>query len=182
MKRVAAVLCLTVGLLGVGVGLTPALASAAETHNNCIQFDSNGNVIGLTPNCSQTISQESGQAPPPFEVTNPCTGQTGSLALVVAHQVYHINVDGAGDAWDSGTTSGTASFTPDGTSTPTAQGSWTNWFGDSFNAQNVVQTFTIDINLKSAGGGTVVVHETGHVTFTPSGPSVFFDKFSASCP
>jgi hypothetical protein len=175
MKRVV-LLALVLGVAAVVAGN----AGAAETHSNCIQFDGSGNVIGLTPNCSQTISQKGG-TPIQMPAVDPCTNETGILTLAISHQVYHINVDGAGDAWDTGTQSGTASFAPDDGTGPTAEGTWVNWFGDSFNAQNLVQSFTTNVSLALSNGQRATFHEVGHVTFTPNGPAVSFDKPTPTC-
>jgi hypothetical protein len=171
---------LFLGLILGLAGVVAAPLATAETHSNCIQFDSSGNVIGLTPNCTQTISQQGG-TPMSFAGANPCTGDTGTVTLLFTHQVYHINVNGASDAWDTGTSNGTASFVPDDSSKPSGQGTWTNWFGDSFNAQNFVQHFTMNFDIHLSNGQTATFHENGHVSFTPNGPAVSFDKTSATC-
>jgi hypothetical protein len=175
MKRVI-LLTLVVGIAAAATGN----ASAAETHSNCIQFDGNGNVIGLTPNCTQTVSQKGG-TPMQMPTVDPCTGETGVLTLAISHQIYHINVNGADDAWDTGTMNGMATFAPDDGTGPTAQGSWVNWFGDSFNAKNLVQHFTFNLALQLSNGQKVTFHETAHMSFTPNGPAVSFDKVAASC-
>lgn len=175
MRRVV-LLALAVGASAVAA----ASAGAAETHSNCIQFDSSGsNIIGFTPNCTQTIQQDGG---PPIliPVTDACTGEPGILTLSISHQTYHITVNGAGDVWDTGTSNGTASFVPNDGTGPTGQGTWTNWFGDSFNRQNSVQHFTLNIRQTLSNGGTVTFHENGHVSFTPNGPAVSFDKTTST--
>jgi hypothetical protein len=169
------------GAFGLAAVPLATAASAAETHANCITFDSSGNVIGLTPNCSQTISQQGG-APQSFPGANPCTGDPGTATETPSHQVYHINVNGAGDAWDSGTMTSTVSFVPDDPSKPTGSGTSTNWFGDSFNAQNSVQHFTFNVSVHFSNGQNATLHEVGHITLTPNGPGVSFDKFAGwSC-
>lgn len=179
MKRFA-VLGVAVGLLCIIGALGPGSLSAAETHSNCITFDANGNLVGLTPNCSQTIAMQGGTGFS-FPGTNPCTGDTGTVSFAISHQVYHINVNGAGDAWDSGTDNGTATWVPDNAGAPTGQGSWVSWFGDSFNAQNTVNTFTFTFVIHFSNGQTATMHEVGHVTFTPNGPAVSFDKPTGGC-
>lgn len=156
----------------------PGLAGAAETHTNCITFDGGGNVIGLTPNCSQTVSQQGGVPPQSKPVVNPCTGDTGIVTLLVTHQIYHINVDGAGDGWDTGTMNTSVSFVPDDSSKPSGSGSSTAWFGDSFNAQNTVQTFTARVAVHFSNGQTAIMHEVGHFALTPGGATFTFDKAS----
>ena len=177
--RKLVVLGTLVGLLGVAGVSAPRHVTAAETHSNCIIFNPTGPPT-LTPMCSETISQAGGptQAQPD---TNPCTGDLGTFKTSTRHQVYHINVNGAGDAWDSGTQNGTATFVPNDPSAPSGSGSWTSWFGDSFNAQNMVQHFTFNVSVRLTNGQTVTFHESGHLSFTPNGPSVTFDKTTISC-
>jgi hypothetical protein len=160
-------------------------AAAAETHSNCIQFDQNGNFVGVTPNCTMTISMNGGQ-PESFPSVNPCTGDTGTIDIAISHQVYHINVNGAGDAWDSGTQSGTVSWTPDDASAPSGAGSMASWFGDSFNAQNMEQSFTFHASIHLSNGQTISMGEVGHVTFAAGSssapvPVVAFDKPTVNC-
>lgn len=183
MKRLA-LLGLVVGFSAVaGVASGAHRVVAAETHTDCITFDSSGNVIGITPSCSMTVSQRGGDSQS-FPGVDPCTGDTGTLTASVTHQIYHINVDGGGEAWDTGTMSGTLSFTPDDASAPSGSGPYANWFGDSFNERNMEQTFTFAAHLSLSNGQSVTVHEVGHVTFAatdPITPVVAFDKPSMTC-
>lgn len=183
MKRLA-LLGLVVGFSAVaGVASGAHRAVAAETHTDCITFDGDGNVIGLTPMCSMTVVQQGGD-PQVFAGANPCTGDPGTVAIAPSRSVYHINVDGAGDAWDTGTSTGTVSFTPDDASAPSGSGTVTNWFGDSFNMQNMEQTFTLSIRIQLSDGTHLTMHEVGHITFAASDtatPVVVFDKPGLSC-
>ena len=183
MRRLA-LLGLVVGVSAVaGFATDRHHAAAAETHVDCITFDSNGNFVGVTPNCSMTISQRGGDSQS-FPSANPCTGDSGTVTLSITHQVYHINVNGASDAWDTGTQNGTLTFTPDDPSKASGSGSWTDWFGDSFNAQNLVQHFTFHASIHTSTGQTVGLHEIGHVSFAatdPVTPVVAFDKPNLSC-
>jgi hypothetical protein len=112
LVRRLALSAITAGLMAAGGMVLPWHTAAAETHTNCIQFDPSGSVT-LTPDCSETIHGVLGPPQPPLEVINPCNGDTGALSLDIAQAVYHITVNGAGDAWDTGTTTGTAVFTDD---------------------------------------------------------------------
>lgn len=176
MKRLA-LLGLVVGLsTAVGVATTTHRA-AAETHTNCITFDSNHNVI-LTPNCSMTVVQQGGQSQS-FPAVNPCNGDTGMVTLGVSHQIFHININGALDAWDSGTQTGSATFTPDNPAAPSGSGTNTSWFGDSFNMQNLVQHFTMSVRFHLSDGSSVTIHEVAHFSFSASNsitPVVAFDN------
>ena len=180
MKRLA-LLGLVVGISAVaGVAGGAHRVVAAETHTDCIQFDSGGNVIGLTPNCSMTVVQAGGQSQS-FPAANPCTGDTGTVTLGVSHQVFHININGALDGWDTGTQTGSATFTPDDPTAASGSGTNTGWFGDSFNMQNLVQHFTMSVRIHLSDGTNVTVHGVGHISFSASNsitPVVAFDKKS----
>jgi hypothetical protein len=183
MKRLLVAALLAVGMSGAAGAAATAVAGpavAAETHSNCITFNPDGSVT-LVPNCSQTtvtnapVSQS-------FSMPNPCDpSSTGSFTMTFTRQVYHITVNGAGDAWDTGTSTGTVSFVPDVSSNPSGAGHLTSWFGDSFNAQNMVQHSTFTVVVHTTDGQTISQHETVHVSLTPNGPAVSFDKPVLSC-
>jgi hypothetical protein len=162
----------------MGPAATHALA---ETHTNCATFDNNGNILSLTPNCSQTVHAPS----PPFSfpAQNPCTGDTGTVNFTDTHSVFHINVNGAGDAWFTGTDGGPASFVPDSSSALTGSGTWTSWFGSSLNNKSAVFHSTFNLTVHFPNGTTVSMHDTMHETITANGVVFSFDKptFSANC-
>lgn len=179
MKRLA-IGAVVAGLVAAAAVALPRYASAAETHTNCIQFDQYGNFIGLTSNCSETIHGVSGP-PPAFPAVNPCNGDTGTLYLNIAESVYHITVNGAGDAWDTGTSTGTALFAPDNGADPSGSGTFTNWFGDEFNAQNSVQPSTFSVVIHLSDGATATVHMISNTVFTPNGAEVTVNEQQADC-
>ena len=157
--------------------------SAAETHTNCATFDHNGNVISVTPNCSETFSSQGGP-PQAMPTQNPCTGDSGILTLYTTHQIFHVNVDGAGDLWLTGTQDGTATFVPDSPLAASAAGAWASWFGGSINARNLVLSDTFNITLHSSSGQTITFHEPSHIVFSGSNPIVpvtTFDKPMGTC-
>lgn len=164
----------------VMAALLVGTAGAAETHNNCATFDDNGNIVSVTPNCTQTVF-----APvPPMSSpsANPCDPtDTGIFTLVTRQNVFHINVNGAGDLWITNTQNGTATF--DSTSGgASGQGNWAAWFGGSFNNKNLVLHSTFNVTIHVANGQTVTSHETAHMMILPSGlPGVTFDKPTFSC-
>lgn len=179
MKRVL-IGAAAVGLVAAGCLALPHHTSAAETHSDCIQFDSNGNFSGLTPNCSETIHGPVGPLPPMSGV-DPCNGQTGTLYLSVAQAVYHITVNGASDAWDTGTTTGTLTFVPDDSSQPSGSGKFTNWFGDEFNRQNVVQPDTFGVEIHFSNGQTATMHVASNIVLTPTGAVISVNHVQANC-
>jgi hypothetical protein len=157
----------------------PTHAAAAETHFNCATFDDQGNIVSVVPNCSQTISMQGGgsQSMPGVD---PCTGSTGTVTLTLTHQVFHVNVDGAGDLWITGTQNGTAVFTPDDAAAPAGSGSWAAWFGGSQNNRNGVLSDTFNVQVHFPTGQTATLHEVDHVTLSGTGTvTTQFSKGSA---
>ena len=178
LVRRLALSAITAGLMAAGGMVLPWHTAAAETHTNCIQFDPSGSVT-LTPDCSETIHGVLGPPQPPLEVINPCNGDTGALSLDIAQAVYHITVNGAGDAWDTGTTIGTAVFTDD--AGPSGSGHFTNWFGDEFNAQNMVQPSTFSVVIHLSTGQTATFHMASNTVFTPNGAEITVNQQNAGC-
>lgn len=166
---------------GATMAALPVTAAAAETHSNCATFDNNGNILSVTPNCTQTIQQTGGQ-PMSEQVTNPCNNDPGTLTLDITHQVFHINVNGASDVWLTGTTNGTTTFVPVDKNEPSGAGHWTSWFGASLNKNNAVFHDTINLDAHFTNGQTVTFHMVDHMSITPGGVSNTFSKGGApSC-
>ncbi len=110
--RLAIAAATSLGLTAGAVALwSAAPANAAETHQNCVVTDDQGNILSVTPNCSETSTYQGGQSSDPNSV-NPCTGDTGTFTMYFRQNTFHVNVDGAGDLWATGTESGTVSFGP----------------------------------------------------------------------
>jgi hypothetical protein len=170
-RRVGVAAALT-AIAYMGPAATRALA--AETHSNCATFDNSGNILSLTPNCSETVHAPS--PPNSFPGANPCTGDPGTITLNDNHSVFHINVNGAGDAWLTGTDGGAASFTPDNPSAPSGSGTWTSWFGGSMNNKSAVFHSTFNLSIRLSDGSTVTKHDTAHTTITATGVMITFDK------
>src|SRR5213078_1101360 len=116
-------------------------------------------------------------------VTNPCTGEPGTLTAIAANEVFHITFFTNGDEfWVTGTDEGTATFTPDNPSGVSASGHFASWFGESFNEKNDVQYDTFNLTLTNTDGSHIVVHETTHLSTNAAGVvTVNFDKMSLSC-
>src|SRR5712691_9979444 len=67
-------------------------------------------------------------------VTNPCTGEPGTLTAIAANEVFHVTFFTVSDEfWVTGTDEGTVTFTPDDPSGVSASGHFAAWFGESFN-------------------------------------------------
>src|SRR6184192_4796994 len=111
-------------------------------------------------------------------VTNPCTGEPGTLTAIAANEVFHVTFFTNGDEfWVTGTAEGTATFTPDNPNGVSASGHFVAWFGESSNEKNDVQHFTNTFHLTGSDGLRFVVHETAHLSTNANGfVTVNFDK------
>ena len=116
-------------------------------------------------------------------VTNPCTGQPGTLTAIAANEVFHVTFFTVSDEfWVTGTDEGTITFTPDDPNGVSASGHFAAWFGESLNEKNDVQHDTFNLTLTNTDGSHVVVHETTHLSTNAAGVvTVNFDKMSVSC-
>ena len=116
-------------------------------------------------------------------VTNPCTGETGTITAVAANEVFHVTFFTTGDEfWVTGTDEGTATFTPDNPGGVSGSGHFAAWFGESLNEKNDVQHDTFNLTLTNTDGSHVIVHETSHLSTNAAGViTVNFDKMSVSC-
>ena len=161
--------------------LTGTTSALGDTHVNCVTFDSQGNVIGFTPSCSETVHVTS--PPIVFPAVNPCPSAPvpGTVELDDNHSTFHININSAGDAWLTGTDGGTASFTPDNPSDASGQGSWTSWFGTKLNKQSTVNGGTMTIRFSLSDGSAVVIHDNSHATLTPNGVTIQHDNPVVTC-
>jgi hypothetical protein len=111
-----------------------------------------------------------------FPVENECTGTKGFLLLAPSNQVFHITKQADGNAWVTGTSEGTATFTPSGGGAEFS-GHFTSWFGEALNNHNHVEHSTTTIVLSGPEGSRVVLHFTSHVSTNGSGtPTVDFEK------
>jgi hypothetical protein len=116
-------------------------------------------------------------------VTNPCTGEPGTVTAIAANEVFHVTFFTNGDEfWVTGTAEGTATFTPDDPNGVSASGHFAAWFGESSNNKNDVQHDTFNITLTNTDGSHVIAHETTHLSTNAAGVvTVVFDKMSVSC-
>ena len=116
-----------------------------------------------------------------FASPNPCTGDPGVVTLYITHQVFHLNVNGAGDLWATGTQTGAATFTSsDGGNN--YSGHWTSWFGEQLNKQNAVTTDTLNVTMQDAAGDTVSMHQVDHMRFDQYGDVLqVFSQPTLSC-
>jgi hypothetical protein len=116
-------------------------------------------------------------------VTNPCTGEPGTLSAIAANEVFHVTFFTVSDEfWVTGTDEGTVTFTPDDPSGVSASGHFAAWFGESSNQKNDVQHDIFNLTLTNTDGSHVVVHDTTHLSTNALGVvTVNFEKMSVSC-
>jgi hypothetical protein len=176
-------LALTLASLGGGAYLATASTRvlAAETHTNCATFDNSGNILSLTPNCSETVHFPS--PPISFPGVNPCTTppEPGTIVLNDDHAVFHINVNGAGDVWLTGTDGGSASFAALNPSAASGSGTWTSWFGGQMNKRSMVFGSTMHVGIRLSDGTMVTMHDTFHTMMTATGVVRTFNKPTLTC-
>jgi hypothetical protein len=104
------------------------------------------------------------------EKTNPCNGEEGTLTAIAANSVFHITFFENGDeGWVTGTSEGTATFTPNNPSGVSASGHFSIWFGGASNNKNEVEHFTSTFSLAGSDGSHIVVHGRGHTSTNASG-------------
>lgn len=116
-------------------------------------------------------------------VTNPCTGEPGTITAISANEIFHITFfTNSDEMWVTGTDEGTATFTPDDPGGVSASGHFAAWFGESLNNRNDVQHDIFNLTLTNTDGSRVLVHQTDHLSTNAAGAvTVVFDKMSMSC-
>lgn len=116
-------------------------------------------------------------------VTNPCNGASGTLTATAKTAFEHVTYFTTGpEFWFTSTAQGMATFTPDDPQGVSASGHFAEWFGESFNNKNDVQTNTSTFNLKGSDGTHIVVHETFHFGTNANGLiTAVFDKLDVHC-
>jgi hypothetical protein len=160
-------------------GFTSIGASAAETHANCATFDNFGNPVTVVPNCTQTIVVKN--VPQSMPSANPCTNAPGTISINYTNDVFHINVNGAGDIWLTQTLTGSATATPDDPLLPSYSGHVTIWFGASMNKNNYVLHDTFNATLTGTDGSTITMHMVDHLSANASGIVNTFSLASVTC-
>lgn len=162
-----------------GVGVTAIHADAAETHSNCVTFDNNGNIFSVVPNCTQTQVLKNQTVS--FPTSNPCSGALGTLTLNFSNQIFHVNVNGAGDVWLTGTQTGAVSFVPLDSSQPSYFGHTVSWFGASLNKNNAVVHDTSNATLTGTDGSRITMHMVDHMSLNANGVVNSFSMSRVSC-
>src|SRR5947199_10664512 len=96
-------------------------------------------------------------------VTNPCTGQPGTLTAIAANEVFHVTFFTVSDEfWVTGTDEGTITFTPDDPNGVSASGHFAAWFVESFIEKNDVQHITNSHHLTGREVLHIVLYYMDH--------------------
>jgi hypothetical protein len=112
--------------------------------------------------------------------TNPCTEATGTI-IDDEQDVFHITALADGPLHLTGHATVTITFIPDDPSQVAYEGHETFAFSESSNSRNFVTTTTSHVRVKGTDGTFVTVREIAHLTVTPTGVTVSFDKPTLTC-
>jgi hypothetical protein len=173
------------GAVAVGIPLaTAGLATAAPVSPSDFTC---GLTMPVTP-CNQTAHFNTPSGTDAPEVGTPNPGATGCPAFVstdaaviqgTGNGIEHSIVNNAGDSWFTSTFTGTVTLTswtfdpstqsliaPD-PNVPVFTGHLTQWFGGSFNQNNMVNHGTMTFSGAAADGTTIHLHMVSHMNTTP---------------
>ena len=115
------------------------------------------------------------------DVTNPCTGQSGTLTATAKTGIFHVTTTGLHTSV-TGTDQGTATFTPDDPTGVSASGHYAEHFGASFNNKNAVERLTSTFNMTGSDGSHIVARETSHIGINANGVIIVsFDNVDMHC-
>ena len=119
----------------------------------------------------------------PVAITNPCTGEPGTLTAIAHTGVFHTTsfTNGVG-FWLTTTAEGTATFTPTDPNGVSATGHFAEWHGVSINNKNEVEHDTSTFQLRGTDGSHIAVHEVVHFSINANGRvTVEFDTVGVRC-
>ena len=156
----------TIGLAGVAIAATPALASSPH-----------GQTITETQNLHGVFSEP--------QATNPCNGDTfngGAGIQFTGNLVNHVTHFTASDeVWATFTETGAIAGTDDGTGV-TYSGHATAWGNFNMNERNQNSEFTLTIHATGSDGSSITAHETTVFVINGNGDvTVNFDKLNLTC-
>jgi hypothetical protein len=112
--------------------------------------------------------------------TNPCTGAVGTI-VDDEQDVFHITALADGTLHLTGHSTVMVTFAPDDPTQVAYAGHETFAFSESSNSRNVVTTTTSHVRVKGTDGTFVTVGEVAHLTVSPTGVTVAFDRPTFSC-
>jgi hypothetical protein len=113
--------------------------------------------------------------------TNPCRGTTGTV-VDNDQDVFHITTLANGTLHLTGHGIATVTFTPDDPAQVSYAGHETFAVSEGSSASNYVTTSTRNLRLKGSDGTFITIRERTHLTVTPTGVSISFEKPRFLCP
>ena len=143
MRRLLTVAA-TVSMLAM-LGLSSITASAASS---CAPNPSG------TTTCTMNMHGATFPVGPP---NPPCIPPDATGVVSNLNAVFHFTINGAGDAWFTGTIEGDVTLTVPSTGI-TYTGHFSQWFGSEFNNKNSVNNSTFNAHLTAPNGSTIDSH------------------------
>jgi hypothetical protein len=112
--------------------------------------------------------------------TNPCTGTIGTI-IDDEQDVFHITTLADGTLHLTGHSTVTVTFAPDDPEQVAYAGHETFALTESSQSRNFVTTTTSHVRVKGTDGTYVTVREVAHLTVSPTGVTVSFDRPTFIC-
>jgi hypothetical protein len=112
--------------------------------------------------------------------TNPCTGAVGTI-VDDEQDVFHITTLADGSVHLTGHSTVTVTFTPDEPDQITYEGHETFAISESSNSSSFTTTTTSHVRVKGTDGTFLTISEVAHLTGTPNGITVSFEKPKFIC-
>jgi hypothetical protein len=112
--------------------------------------------------------------------TNTCTGAIGTI-IDDEQDVFHITTLADGTLHLTGHSTVTVTFVPDDPEQVAYAGHETFAFTESSRSRNFVTTTTSHVRVKGTDGTYVTVREIAHLTVSPTGVTVSFDRPTFIC-
>ena len=111
---------------------------------------------------------------------NTCTGAIGTI-IDDEQDVFHITTLADGTAHLTGHSTVMVTFAPDDPNQVAYAGHETFAFSESSNSRTFVTTTTSHVRVKGTDGTFVTVREVAHLTVSPTGVTVLFDRPTFIC-
>jgi hypothetical protein len=152
--------------------------AAAESHvPGCIDPVTGAPVLNCT--FTQNVQGATQTFPTSLPCVDPPTSPPTGTLTITFNAVFHVTVNGAGDAWITSTSTGNFSFVPFDPSRPSFTGHFTGWFGGSFNQNNLVVHDIFNVHGTGSDGSSLAFHIIDHMSISASGVTLTFTK--AAC-
>jgi hypothetical protein len=110
---------------------------------------------------------------------NPCTGATGTI-VDDEQDVFHVTSLADGTHM-TGHSTVSVTFTPDDPGEVAYEGHETFAFSESSSSRSFVTTMTNHVRVRGADGTFVTLREVEHLSVTPTGVTVTFDRPTFAC-